>query len=41
MVNSTDREEFPTDLERRETDEFDCHKINVQNIEKNNAKFSN
>ena len=34
MVNSTDREEFSTDLERRETDKFDCHKIDVQNIGK-------
>ena len=34
MVNSTDREEFSTDLERRERDKFECYKVNVQNIEK-------
>ena len=34
MVNSTNREEFSTDLERRERDKFECYKVNVQNIEK-------
>ena len=39
MVNSTNREEFSTDLERRERDKFECYKVNVQNIEK--GEFQN